>query len=123
MEKTKFNDRHPTPELAILPLNEHDLYEIRLISDDKAGELKWYVPVSVLGYQDPTRAYKFKGMTMINTPQGPRPLEFEIEATNLSDALIEWPRKLEAQIRSMQSQMEEAHRQRLLAGKAPVSTQ
>ena len=108
MEKTKFNNQHPTPGPTILPLNESDLYEIRLLTDDKAGELKWFVPVSVLGHQDPTRAYKFKGMSMINTPVGPRPIEFELESTTLSDALIEWPRKLELAIRDMQDKLLEA---------------
>jgi hypothetical protein len=106
MEKTQFNNKSPSP--PILPINEHDLYEIRTLSDNKAGELIWYMPMTALGTQDPTRAYIFKGKTLINTPMGPRPLEFELESVTFSEALIEWPRKLEAAIRDMQDKLLEA---------------
>ena len=63
MEKT--NRVAPPPTLKILPLNAKDLYEIVLITDDKAGELKWLIPISENGVRDPVRAQKFKGFSRI----------------------------------------------------------
>jgi hypothetical protein len=117
MEKT--NRVAPPPTLKILPLNAKDLYEIVLITDDKAGELKWLIPISENGVRDPVRAQKFKGFSRIQTPVGPQNLEFSIEAGTLSQALDLWPRLLEAAILDLQKQIEGAAARTLLAGVKP----
>ena len=116
MERT-INNLPPRPEPPrILPLNEKDLYEIRLITDNRAGEIRWFIPITLLGHQDPTRPYIFKGASKIQTPMGPQDISFDIAVETLSDAILAWPRVLEATIEKMRSHFEEARLKALLAG-------
>jgi len=115
MEKT-INAHSPKSDRPpIIPLNELDLYEIRVITDIKAGELRWYIPVDAKGHMDPVRPYKFRGYTPVATPVGQQNFEFALEASTLSDALIEWPRKLEKAILEFQEKFAAAQRRAMLA--------
>lgn len=114
MEKT-INHAAPKDEIHIRPINETNLYEVRILTDMAAGELKWHRPILESGELDPSRADKFLGFSVIQGPAGNEQLNFPIDATSITDALVKWPRELEKMILARNKAFAEAQHRAMLA--------
>jgi hypothetical protein len=79
------------PELPEIKLDADNLYREEIFTDRRAGTLRRLTPVTVEGAVDSTRAVLFSGQTQLLTPGGVLPLGFDIEATNLAEALTRFP--------------------------------
>lgn len=76
-------DNHSVnPEMDVSALYREDT-----ITDRKVGTLRCLTPIKPDGSTDPTRTVMYVGQAQIMTPVGTLPLSFEINASNLKDAV------------------------------------
>ena len=66
------------------------MYREDVITDRKVGTLRSLTPIKIDGSTDLTRPVIFVGQAQILTPMGALPLSFEINATNLKDAVAKF---------------------------------
>lgn len=63
------------------------MYREEVFTDNAVGTIRRLTPVDSNGNPDNSRAQSFVGSTQVMTQAGPLPLNFEIEASNLSAAI------------------------------------
>ena len=77
-------------------IDRSDLYLEESFTDLKAGTIKRLTPVRADGSQDNTRKTVFVGHTSILTPNGPLPIQNEIGAKELQQAIKKFPEAMHA---------------------------
>ena len=85
-------------------IDRSNLYSEESFSDLKAGAIKRLTPVKADGSQDKSRKTIFVGHTSILTPNGPLPIQNNISAKDLQQAIKKFP---EAMQQAMDQLMEE----------------
>jgi hypothetical protein len=63
------------------------LYREEIITDRKVGTLRVMTPLTIDGTTDAARPVIYMGEAQIMTNAGPLPINFEVEATNLREAV------------------------------------
>lgn len=92
-------------------MNPAALYREEIFSDRKVGTIRCLTPVKVDGSADPTRATLFVGQTQVLTAMGALPLSFEIDATNLEDAVAKFAAGAKGAFERTVRELEEYRRQ------------
>lgn len=64
-----------------------DLWREEIITDRKIGTIRMMVPIKVDGSADPARATVYTGEAQMMTNMGPLPINFDIEARTLAEAV------------------------------------
>jgi regulator of protease activity HflC (stomatin/prohibitin superfamily) len=64
-----------------------DLWREEIVTDRKIGTIRMMVPIKADGSTDPSRATVYTGEAQMMTNMGPLPINFEIEARSLADAV------------------------------------
>jgi hypothetical protein len=77
--------------LPDIKLDPAHLYREETFTDRRAGTLRRLVPVDAQGRDDASRPVVYEGHASLMTPAGALPLQFEIEASSLDDALKKFP--------------------------------
>ncbi|MDZ7660794.1 hypothetical protein [Thiohalophilus sp.] len=70
-----------------LRMNTDDLYREEVFTDQQVGTLRRLTPVTTDGSDDSSRSVRYLGQSQMMTPMGALPLNFEIEADSLEQAL------------------------------------
>ncbi len=83
------------------------LYREESYTDLKTGTLRRLIPVTAEGLPDPSRPERFLGQVTVLTPLGSLPVSFEIEASNLKEAVERYGAAAE---RAIQETAEEIRR-------------
>ena len=68
-------------------MNADDMYREDIFTDNAVGSLRQLTPVTADGAVDPSRPTRYVGSTQVLTNAGPLPLNFEVEADSLKDAI------------------------------------
>ena len=76
-------------------LNREELFKEESYTDRKVGTIKKLIPIKDDESIDESRSTIYIGQTQMMTPMGALPLNFEIQAENLSDAITQF--SIEAQ--------------------------
>lgn len=77
-----------SPDLEnAIQMNADDMYREEIFTDNAVGSLRQLTPITTDGAVDPNRGMRFVGSTQVLTNAGPLPLNFEIEADSLADAI------------------------------------
>ena len=99
-------------------VDRQNLYREESLTDLKVAVIRKLVPVNADGSEDKTRQVIFVGHTQVMSPEGPIPLQAELPAANLEDAMSAFPRAMEQemarvieQLRQMQAE-EQQNKQR-----------
>ena len=79
------------PQLPEIKLDPAHLYREETLTDRRAGTLRRLVPVDAQGRDDASRPVIYEGHASLMTPGGALPLQFEIDANSLDDALGKFP--------------------------------
>jgi hypothetical protein len=95
--------------LPDIQVDRNSLYREEVFTDRKAGTLRRLVPVTPDGAPDATRAIVWSGQTQLLTPGGVLPLNFDIDATSLEEALERFPAAVHA---ALEAAIEEAREYR-----------
>ncbi len=70
-----------------IKLDAGQLYREESITDRRAGVIRCLIPVKSDGSDDSSRETLYEGQTTILTPMGSLPVNFQIEASNLAEAV------------------------------------
>ncbi len=87
------------------------LYREEIYTDRAAATLRTLVPVTEDGAPDPSRATVYLGEAQILTNMGPLPINFEIDATNLADAVAGYADAAKVGIENAMRELQEMRRQ------------
>src|SRR5512143_1957696 len=71
-------------------MDPNSLYREEIYTDRAAATLRVMVPVTKDGAPDKSRPTLYLGEAQILTNMGPLPINFEIDATNLADAVAKY---------------------------------
>ncbi|TDX98133.1 hypothetical protein [Thiohalophilus thiocyanatoxydans] len=74
-------------DIENLRMNTDDLYREEVFTDQRVGTLRRLTPVTSDGSDDASRSVRYLGQSQMMTPMGALPLNFEIEADSLEQAL------------------------------------
>jgi len=78
-------------QLPDIKLDPAHLYREETFTDRQAGTLRRLVPVDAQGRDDASRPVVYEGHTSLMTPGGALPLQFQIDASSMEDALKKFP--------------------------------
>ena len=88
-------------------IDRTNLYREESFSDLKTGTIKRLTPVKTDGSEDKSRKTVFIGHTSILTPNGPLPIQNDIPAKELSQAIKKFPEVMQ---QAMEQLIEEVKR-------------
>ncbi|MFO8024702.1 hypothetical protein [Thiohalophilus sp.] len=74
-------------DIENLRMNTDELYREEVFTDQQVGTLRRLTPVTSDGSDDASRSVRYLGQSQMMTPMGALPLNFEIEAESLQQAL------------------------------------
>ncbi|MFW6052430.1 MAG: cytoplasmic protein [Desulfosalsimonas sp.] len=72
-------------------VNKNNLYREESVTDLKVASIRKMVPIKPDGSEDPDRSPVFFGSTQLMTPEGPLPIQSELSASTLDEAMNEFP--------------------------------
>lgn len=101
-------DQNDTPEIKI---DQENLYHEETFTDLKAGWIRRLTPVMPDGNRDKRRDQLFIGQTQLVTPQGPIPIQCQIPAKTLVEAMKKFPEVMEITIKNVIERAKEMQRQ------------
>jgi hypothetical protein len=91
-------------------MDRDGLYREEMFTDRRVGTLQRLTPVSADGEPDPSRGVLFLGQTQVLTPAGALPINFEIEAATLGEAIDKFGDGARAAIEDTMRRIEEMRR-------------
>jgi hypothetical protein len=103
-----FTDQNSMKEISV---DQNNLYREETFTDIKIASIRRLTPVKPDGSQDYTRKPIFIGLTQLVSPQGPIPIQFNIEAKNLKVAMEQFPVAMNQTIEKMIEEAKELKRQ------------
>lgn len=103
-------------QIPEIKLDADNLYREETISDGKSGTVRRMIPVTAEGDDDETRSVRFEGNTTLMTPAGSLPINFELEADGLAQALEQFPDAARAAIERTMEELQEMRRQQQGSG-------
>ncbi len=72
-------------------IDKQNLYREESITDLKVASIRCMIPVKTDGSDDPSRSRIFFGSTQLMTPEGPLPIQSQLSASSLEQAMDEFP--------------------------------
>ena len=103
--------RPPEDRAPEAKMDADNLYREEIITDRKVGTLRMMTPVKSDGTPDAARATLFLGEAQIMTNAGPLPINFEIEAKALSEAVANFGDAAKEGIERTVRELQELRRQ------------
>jgi hypothetical protein len=94
-----------------MTMDASNLYREDTFTDRKVGTIRRLTPVTANGADDASREIIYSGETQIMTPGGALPLNFEIAATDLSDASEKFGAEAQIALERTVKQIEEMRRE------------
>lgn len=91
--------------LENIKIDGENLWKEENITDLKVGNIRKLTPVKLDGSDDETRVATYSATTNIMTPSGALPISGEIEATNLAEAVENFPAAINVAIKKLQDDM------------------
>ncbi|MBA2882882.1 hypothetical protein HNR65_003237 [Desulfosalsimonas propionicica] len=72
-------------------VDKDNLYREESVTDLKVASIRCMTPVKADGSEDPSRSRIYYGSTQLMTPEGPLPIQSQLSATSLQEAMEEFP--------------------------------
>ena len=101
-------DEDNYPEIS---MNPDELYRDETITDQKTGTIRVMTPIKDDGSLDESRDVLYIGQSQMMTPAGALPLNFEIEAANLKEAVEKFGDKMKESMQETVERLTEMQRQ------------
>ncbi len=93
-------------------IDKNDLFREESITDLKVGSIRRLIPIKPDGTQDTARDEVFIGHTQLMSPEGPLPIQSELEAKTLGEAIDVFPATMKQALTEMIEQIQQLQRQR-----------
>lgn len=104
-------------------MDVENLYREESITDRKVGSIRVLTPVTADGEDDASRPRLYIGQASVYTPAGALPLNFELEAGTLAEAIEKFPaaanQAVEDTMRQLQEMRREAASSLVVPGQGP----
>jgi hypothetical protein len=94
-------------KISDIKMDTANLYREEAYTDLKTGSIRKLVPMSLDGTEDTARKAVFSGHTQVMSPHGPIPIQGQIEAESLAEAVEKFPQAMEE---AMNRMVEEAQK-------------
>jgi hypothetical protein len=88
-------------KISDVKMDAANLYREEAYTDLKTGGVRKLVPIKLDGSDDASRPAVFSGHTQVMSPHGPIPLQGAIEAKTLEEAVLAFPKAMEAALDRM----------------------
>jgi hypothetical protein len=98
----------PAGEISV---DAGNLYREEIFTDLKIATIRRLIPIRRDGSDDPTRSVIFVGQTTLLSQAGPDPVQCQIEAANLSEAMDRFPAAVNEAVERMIDEAREIQRQ------------
>ncbi len=92
-------------------MDESTLVREEMITDRKIGSIRVLTPIKKDGSRDETREIVFLGETQIMTQMGPLPINFEIKAKSLAEAVDGYGEAAKLGVQQTIAKLEEMRRE------------
>ncbi|MFN9489807.1 MAG: hypothetical protein ACK59Y_08525, partial [Betaproteobacteria bacterium] len=99
------------PDPADAKMDAASLYREDIITDRKVGTIRRMIPVSRSGADDPARPTLYVVEAQIMTNAGPLPINFEIEAKDLGEAVDKFAESAKEAVERTVRELQELRRQ------------
>ena len=93
-----------------LEMDADQLYREEVITDLRIGTIRCLIPVTVDGGRDEAREVRYSGQTQVMTPAGPMPISFDLDASNLAQAVQGFAAAAETALEETARELEEYRR-------------
>ena len=100
------NERPGDPQM-----NAATLYREEVFTDQRVGTVRRMTPVKSDGSDDASRPVLFVGQATVMTPMGSLPLSFELDASNLAEAVAAFGPAAQQAIEDAARELQELRRQ------------
>jgi hypothetical protein len=87
-------------------IDSKNLYREESYTDMKAGAIRRLVPVNADGSEDKARTSLFVGTTQLMTPEGALPIQAQLMANNLAEAIEAFPGAMQGATQKMIAEIE-----------------
>jgi hypothetical protein len=98
------------PGLDDISFDGSNIYKEENLTDLKVGSIRMLTPIKADGSVDESRKPTFMAQTHIMSGAGPVPVNSEIEAENLEDAIKKFPEAIKAGVNKMLEEVKEYQR-------------
>ncbi len=88
-----------------------DLYSEEILTDRKMGTIRILTPVLANGSADPSRKPIFSGEIQLMTQMGPLPINFEIDADTVEEAVAKYSESAKAGVKKTIEKIQELRRE------------
>lgn len=102
-------------------LDTGSLYREESFTDLKVGSIRRLVPVTTDGNLDPSRPVRFVGQTQLMSQLGPLPVQCNIEATTLAEAIERFPQAIKLAVDELVAEAREMQRREMSRIVAPTA--
>ena len=94
-----------------LTFARENLHQEEVFSDLRVGSIRRLTPVLPDGSRDMGRPQLFTGQTQLMSPAGPLPIQCNIDATSLDEAMLKFPQAINEAVEKLVQEAEEIRRQ------------
>lgn len=94
-----------------MKVDRENLYREETVTDLRAATIRQLIPIHADGSRDEGRPTTFVGTTQIMSPQGPLPIQAEIPAATLEEAMDAFPEAIGGALTAVIEQAEQMRRQ------------
>lgn len=99
------------PDPADTKMDASALYREDIVTDRKVGTIRRMTPITSLGADDAARPTLYVGEAQIMTNAGPLPINFEIEAKTLAEAVEKFGESAKTAVERTVRELQELRRQ------------
>lgn len=99
------------PSAEDIRMQADELYREEVFTDRRVGTIQRLVPVTPNGDEDPDRPIRYVGQASLMTPGGSLPINFEIEAGSLSEAIEKFGEEAQYAVQDTIQQLQELRRE------------
>jgi hypothetical protein len=97
--------------LGDIEVDQENLYKEEVFTDLRIATIRQLTPVLPDGQKDDRRDVLYFGQTQMMTPGGSLPIQFEIEAKSLKQAMDKFPESVQQAVNELVESAREAQRQ------------
>ena len=101
----------PLSQMEEIEFNSADLWKEEVITDRTVGSIRVMTPVTAEGEEDSERSVEYYAQTQIMTQAGALPIEGQIEADSLKDAIANFGPTAKQALQEMMERMREMQRE------------
>jgi hypothetical protein len=98
-----------------------NLYREETFTDLRVGSIRRLQPVTVDGSPDPSKPVRFVGQTQLMSQMGPLPVQCEIQASTLKEAIEKFPAAIKLAVDDLVAEARELQRREMSRIVAPTA--